>query len=287
MVHLATPHCDSTEDRTRYINLKFLERPSNPQGIPITYTRKNKQVSNLTVPSSHPLGSLSSSPMAGAAPSGNQTAPPPQNSRVFGRKAKASPLDFSLVPGAPHDMLENYFEKVPKFDGVSATSIEDHIDKVWDHMDEDVFMRGISFYLEGDVRKWFDRLPTSSINGYDHFIMKLRSDWSHKLDGKFLLHHLFDIKKRENETIHEFNLRFDKTVGNIPKEIRPKDQVIIIHYLNAFDGWLGFNLKDKNLNDLKTAQFNAKMAEHHATSMGKQNFFDHYAPSTSRSESKL
>ena len=151
-------------------------------------------MSNLTVPSSHPLGSLSSSPMAGAAPSGNQTAPPPQNLSLFGRKAKASPLDFSLIPGAPHDMPEKYFEKVPKFDGVSATSIEDHIDKVWDHMeaygavDEDVFMRGLLFSLERDVRKWFDRLPASSINGYDHFITKLISDWSHKLDGKFLLH---------------------------------------------------------------------------------------------------
>ena len=68
--------------------------------------------------------------------------------------------------------------------------------------------------LEGDVQKWFDRLSASSINGYDNFVTKLNSDWSHKLDGKFLLHQLFDIKKRENETVHEFNLRFDKIVGN-------------------------------------------------------------------------
>ena len=117
-----------------------------------------------------------------ANPSGNQTAPPPQNLRVFGRKAKSSPVDFSLITGAPHDMPKKYFEKVPRFDGVSATSIKDHIDKVWDHMeayeavDEDVFMRGILFSLEGDVRKWFDRLPASSINGYDHFVMKLNND---------------------------------------------------------------------------------------------------------------
>ena len=68
--------------------------------------------------------------MAGTNTSGNQNAPPPQNPRIFGRKAKASPLDFSLIQGAPHDMPEKYFEKVAKFDGVSATSIEDHIDKV-------------------------------------------------------------------------------------------------------------------------------------------------------------
>ena len=107
---------------------------------------------------------------------------PPQNSRIFGRKAKPSPLDFSLIPGPPHDMPAKYFEKVPRFDGVSAISIEDHINKVWEHMeaygafDEDVFMRGFLHSLEGDVRKWFDKLPASSINGYDNFVAKLNSD---------------------------------------------------------------------------------------------------------------
>ena len=96
--------------------------------------------------------------------------------------------------------------------------------------------------------------------------------------GKFLLHQLFDIKKKENETVHEFNIRFDKTVGNIPEEIKPKDQAIVIHYLNAFEGWLGYHLKDKNPNDLKIAQFNAKMAEQNAASMGKQNFFRSLCP---------
>ena len=108
--------------------------------------------------------------------------------------------------------LINILKKFPKFDGVSYISIEDHINKVWDHMeaygasDEDVFMRGLPHYLEGDVRKWFDKMPTSSIDGYDNFVAKLNSDWSHKLDGKFLLHQLFDIKKKENETVYEFNI---------------------------------------------------------------------------------
>ena len=154
-------------------------------------------------------------------------------------------------------------------------------------MDHLMKMRGLLHFLEGDVRKWFDRLPASSINGYDNFVTKLNSDWSHKLDGKFLLHQLFDIKKRENETVHEFNIRFDKTIGNITEEIKPKDQAIVIHYLNAFEGWLGYHIKDKNPNDLKTSQLNAKMVEQHAASMGKQNFFNHFAPSTSRFYPKL
>ena len=54
-------------------------------------------------------------------------------------------------------MRDKYFEKVPEFDGVSAASIKDYIDKYWDHMEaygvinEDVFMRGLPHSLEGEV----------------------------------------------------------------------------------------------------------------------------------------
>ena len=143
MVHLATPPRDSTEDRTQRINLKFLERLVNSEEIPTTYMRNRRQIeedssnffwktSSPTAFPSHLFGSpsTSSNPMAETNTSGNQNVPPPQNPRIFGRKAKPSPLDFSLIQGAPHDMPKKYFEKVPKFDGVSSISIEDHIDKV-------------------------------------------------------------------------------------------------------------------------------------------------------------
>ena len=88
------------------------------------------------------------------------------------------------------------------------------------------------------------------------------------------MNHLFEIKKKENETIHELNIRFDKIVSNIPQELRPTEQVVCILYLNAFDGWLGLNLKEKNLDDLKTAQTLAKKAVASVVSMGKMNLFD-------------
>ena len=61
--------------------------------------------------------------MPGTNTSGNQNVPPPQNPRIFGRKAKASRLDFSLIQGAPHDMPDKYFKKVPKFDGVRVHKV--------------------------------------------------------------------------------------------------------------------------------------------------------------------
>ena len=59
------------------------------------------------------------------------------------------------------------------------------------------------------------------------------------MDGRFLLHQFFEIKKKENETIHAFNIYFDKIVSNILDDIRLEDQAILIHYLNSFDGWMG------------------------------------------------
>ena len=102
-------------------------------------------------------------------------------------------------------------------------------------------MRGLFASLEGDAHKWFDRLPRSSITRYDVFTEKLKHEWSVKLDGRFLLNQLFEIKKKENEFVHEFSLRFEKLVASIPNNIRPPQQGVLIHYLNAYEGYLGYH----------------------------------------------
>ena len=86
------------------------------------------------------------------------------------------------------------------------------------------------------------------------------------MDGTFLLNQLFEIIKKEKEFVQEFNLRFDRTVASVPDTIRPKDQAHLIHYLNAFDGCLGYHLKDKNLTDLKIYQYNAQKVEENTVS---------------------
>ena len=80
---------------------------------------------------------------------------------------------------------------------------------------KDNYMVSLKASLEGDAQGWFDRLPPISIYGYDTFTRKLIEDWSSKHDNSFLLNQLFEVKKKENETIHEFNIRFDKLVSNV------------------------------------------------------------------------
>ena len=132
--------------------------------------------------------------------------------RHFRNRFKPSPFDFSQIQGAPHDMPEKYFDKIPKFNGSFAIPVEEHIEAVWNYIEacgaeeEDVYMRALMSALEGDARGWFDRLPTRSIDGYDTFTQKLIEGWSAKPDNRFLLNQLFEVKKKENETIHEFNI---------------------------------------------------------------------------------
>ena len=147
-----------------------------------------------------------------------------------------------MIHGDPHDLPKKYFDKLPRFNGSTTIPIEGHIESVWSYIDayeakaEDVYMVALKASLEGDARSWFDRLPPGSVDGYDTFTKKLTEDWSSKLDNMFLLNQLFEVKKRENETIHEFNIRFDKFVSNVPQDLRPIAQDILILYLNTFEG---------------------------------------------------
>ena len=76
-------------------------------------------------------------------------------------------------------MPDKYFEKVTNYNGNCASTIEDHIEMVWCHMEaygaehEDMYMRGLFVSLERETCKWFDKFPSSSINEYDSFVAKL------------------------------------------------------------------------------------------------------------------
>lgn len=57
------------------------------------------------------------------------------------------PLDFTLIQGHPHDMLENTLKWLPKFFGDKVISEKYHLDYFWKTIDdmmlehEDVIMR--------------------------------------------------------------------------------------------------------------------------------------------------
>ena len=69
----------------------------------------------------------------------------------------------------------------------------------------------------------------------------------------------------------EFKTKFKRVVADIPRDIKPKDASILISYIESFAGDLRYQLSDKELTDLKTAQELAEKIEKNMQSLGKSN----------------
>jgi hypothetical protein len=97
------------------------------------------------------------------------------------------------LPQNLHDMLENYLKILPKFDGESEISIEDHIasfqyctNNLAIH-NEYVYMRNFVQTLKGYTRKWFHNLAANSINSWDLFQTIFVNQWREKRDHQYYL----------------------------------------------------------------------------------------------------
>jgi hypothetical protein len=89
--------------------------------------------------------------------------------------------------------------------------------------------------------------------------------WDVKKDGRILINRIHKIKKKENETVREFNIKFQKLLDKIPQDIKPKNKAIPLYYTNAFEGPFGFYLRDKSPSTLKAAQDTASRLEENFT----------------------
>ena len=107
-----------------------------------------------------------------------------------------------------------------------------------------------------------------------------------KKEPRHLLTSLHNIKKMENETMDEFNTKFRHVVADLPNEIKPKDASILIYYIEAFTGDLRYQLRDKELTDLKSAQELAEKIEKNMQSSGKSNILGYTRENTSYNKEK-
>jgi hypothetical protein len=85
--------------------------------------------------------------------------------------------------------------------------------------------------------------------------------WETKRDPRMLLLQLNEAKKKDNEIVKEFDARFEKLLQQIPDNLSPKDDVVVLLYTNAFEGQFGFMLKDKSPKTLGEAQEQATKIE--------------------------
>jgi hypothetical protein len=100
---------------------------------------------------------------------------------------------------------------------------------------DDVFMRLFIQTLEGDVRKWFRGLPVATIGTWKALESTFMRQWGEKRDHLYYLTEFGSLKKKENETIVEFNRIFNKLYNNIPIDIKPSQPTTKVTYVGAFE----------------------------------------------------
>jgi hypothetical protein len=170
--------------------------------------------------------------------------------------------NLAAIQGAPHNVLEKAIDKLPIFHGNNAISVRSHIasfDKCLlkyckGHNEEDVKMTLFVFSLEGDVGEWFSDFPANKFSTLNSILDEFRKRWGDSKEHRFQLGALTTSHKNENETVLEFNTKFNSVVKGLHQDVKPPNAAILIYYIEAFEGEMRYALRDKDPQTLPAAQ---------------------------------
>lgn len=153
-------------------------------------------------------------------------------------------MNFSQIIGYPHDLHDKSYKRFPKFNGEGVVTTKDHLLEFWTmcielkvNYLEDVMMRLFVSMLEGNASKWYTILPNNSMFGYDELESTFLEECDVLLDNKLFLNQLFEMKK-ENESVYEFNQRFNSLLSKMPYDVKPSPLATTLHYLGHLKGHL-------------------------------------------------
>lgn len=129
-----------------------------------------------------------------------------------------APISFANIPGYPHDMSTISTGKILAFHGDNAISTTDHWSAFTVYIQDnevthlDVVLKCFALSMKKDARAWFKGLPNNNISTFEQCKTVFFDRWQMKKYACFLLNALTKLKRKENETIGDFNHRFDKIV---------------------------------------------------------------------------
>jgi hypothetical protein len=166
------------------------------------------------------------------------------------------------IPGYPRQMPPKYEKWLPKFIGTDEISVEEHMNNFWVFFQlhpisddvEDLVMKLFSATLYDASRRWYLSLLDGSIKTMDRLEEAFLKIWSVKEDPNMLLTRLNNLAKYENESIREFDTRFETLLQIIPTSLHPKDDYLVHVYTRSFNGHIGYLLRDKNPQSIQESQ---------------------------------
>jgi hypothetical protein len=94
------------------------------------------------------------------------------------------------------------------------------------HDYEDVKMKLFVLSLEEDALDWYEDMPDNKFKTLKDLTDAFIEKWGEKKDHRQLLAALNSIKKNENETMDEFNKRFNELVSSMHTDIKPPNDAI-------------------------------------------------------------
>jgi hypothetical protein len=192
------------------------------------------------------------------------------------------PLDMSKIPGYPRQMPPIEERWLPRFTGSDGERADFHMNDFYSYFGlhpvdddaEDVVMKLFPTTLHGNAKKWYDNLPDASITTMEQLEETFLEKWGIQLeDISVLLKRFEHIKQTENETLRDFQSRFEGTLCQIPRSHRPEDEYIVHLYTHALLVHLGFPLSKRGPRTLNEAYGMATRIEQNISLSGIKDIF--------------
>jgi hypothetical protein len=103
-----------------------------------------------------------------------------------------------------------------------------------------------SLSLQGKVKNWFKNLPATSICNFHQFMQVFLDRWVIMRNVFLILEEYDHLKRQPGETVPHFSARFNKVYHAMPVDIRPPPGSTHLHYPDAFDPEMAFQLRERN-----------------------------------------
>jgi hypothetical protein len=180
------------------------------------------------------------------------------------------PLDMSNIPGYPQQMPFEYINLLPGFTGGDRERADYHMRNFWnfflsypvDDYAEDVVMKLFSTTLSHNAKEWYDNLPDASITTMEQFEKTFLEEWGIQLeDIPTLLKELEHIKQAEDETVRDFQIKFENMLYQIPESHHPEERYLVHLFTRALLGYLSFPLDKITPRTLDEAYYMAAVIE--------------------------
>jgi len=154
-----------------------------------------------------------------------------------------------------------YLKYLPKYNGETGPSTEDHLQAFLDFADdmnieqEIVYMRLFVQSLEGNVRIWFRKLPTASIRNREEVTIIFKNQWGLKKDPLYFLAEFEELKRNFSEPVSDFIKRFNKLYHKMRANCKPLVLAAKSRFSKVLDDDFALMLRERTsrtLEDMKT-----------------------------------